>query len=273
MKLPFEVIFHSGKMPFYEVIDSREWIPFIILADAHAGAGQFRDDIFRRVVSKAVELQAPVVGLGDLFENATKRSVGKGVFEQVLSPREQVTYLKAALAPVKDQIVELLPGNHEYRTEKDNDVSPLDTLCEGLDVPQGKYTSRIVFRSTPGSKSANRKAVYTFRGTHSKSSAKTSGLSQNSIERDWEKWQQYDIIAKAHGHDMYVSEPKVYEHIDVRNKCVVTKERYFVTGGHYLDYPEGYTDQHVLRPKPLGTMIVWMHMQKEDKDVRGERVK
>lgn len=273
MKLPFEVIYHEGNMPLIEVVDEREWVPLVIVADVHRGASSCDEDVWHRVLRKAKELKAPVVGLGDLFENATKRSIGKGVFEQEIGPRDQVKVLKNDLEPLRDQIVELLPGNHEYRSDKENDYDPLDGLCEGLELRRGKYTVRIMFRSMAGSKAAYKKTAYTFRGTHSKSSSKTTGLAQNTIERDWEKWQNYDIIAKAHGHDMFVSEPKVYETVDRYNKVPMFRERWFVAGGHYLGFPESYCDQSVLRPKPLGTYVVWMRMNSVNREVKGEFVR
>jgi hypothetical protein len=72
---------------------------------------------------------------------------------------------------------------------------------------------------------------------------------------------------------MYVSEPKIYETVNKYSKDVINKERFFVTGGHYLDFPEGYTDQAVLRPKPLGTNIVWLKMDCLNRDVKGERIR
>jgi hypothetical protein len=92
------------------------------------------------------------------------------------------------------------------------------------------------------------------------------------MERDWEKWQHYDIIAKAHGHDMFCSEPKLFEQVDRHNRKVVMKERYFIAGGHYLEYDGNYSEQSVLRPKPLGTYVFWLRMNKDYRGVTGERV-
>jgi len=269
LKLPFEVVYHSGKYPLIEVYDSREWIPLIIAADLHGGARQFREDIFKRVIAKAVELKAVVLGLGDLFENATKRSVGSGVFEQVLSPRDQVDYLAALLKPAAEQIIELLPGNHEDRSKKDVDITPLSHLCEKLGCREGKFVSRVLFRQHKRNNKGT--TTYTLRGVHSKSASKTPGLAQNTIERDWEKWQQYDIIAKAHGHDLFCAGPNLYEKVDRTNKKVVMKERYFIAGGHYLEYDGNYSEQSVLRPKPLGTCIFWLRMNRDHREVSSER--
>lgn len=270
MGLPFGYDVVVGKhAPLVVVSDKRNVIPFIILADSHLGAKTFREDIFRRVLEFAKREQAVIVGLGDWIENSNKRSVGKGVFEQVLTPREQEVTMVNLLKPVKDQIVRAVRGNHEERTEKDNGISPFEHICDMLDVGYDEYVVRILFRS----EGRGNKTAYTFFGTHSKSASKTTGLDQNTVERDWEKWVNYDIIAKGHGHDMYLSSPRVFEKIDKYNKAVVKKERYFMAGGHYLDYPGSYTEKAVLRPKPLGSLCFYLNMDKANREITSKRIK
>ena len=50
MGLPFEIVRHEGAMPLIEVVDEREWVPFIFLADIHAGAGTHNEEVFVRVL-------------------------------------------------------------------------------------------------------------------------------------------------------------------------------------------------------------------------------
>ena len=72
---------------------------------------------------------------GDLIENASKLSVGAGVYEQILTPQEQI---EAAVAQVKGacdgKMLFSLPGNHEDRTELMG-VSVGRWIAQALGVP------------------------------------------------------------------------------------------------------------------------------------------
>ena len=71
--------------------------------------------------------------MGDLMNNATRSSVSN-VFDDIMRPREQKRYLANALAPLSERILCAVSGNHEARSGKDADDSPMFDIMAKLDL-------------------------------------------------------------------------------------------------------------------------------------------
>ena len=257
----------SGPYPIARCTTDKDRQCIIGIGDIHVGAATFNESALRKVVKYAVDNDALVFFVGDMIENANKRSIGAGVYEQVLPPRDQLKLVRERLQPIKrENIIGGVIGNHEDRTMKDCGFDPMMLLCDLLDVPYfGKELFAVITKE--------RASAYSLYAVHSLQSSKTKGLVNNSIERDWFKWIDCDIIAKGHGHDMGLDGPYLSLSVDKIGGTVTTKERYVLLTGNYLERPNSYASQVPFGPKPSGTVAVWLDMRQHCKKITGEEIR
>jgi len=75
-----------------------------------------------------------VILMGDITENATIGSVG-AVFEQTMTPQEQVKCAIEKFMPIKDYIIGAVGGNHGARSVRTAGLDPDEIMCWELGVP------------------------------------------------------------------------------------------------------------------------------------------
>lgn len=71
---------------------------------------------------------------GDLIENASKLSIGSGVYQQDAAPQEQMLRALQQLAPIAHKMLFKIPGNHEDRTNILG-ISVAEFIAAGLGLP------------------------------------------------------------------------------------------------------------------------------------------
>ena len=222
--------------------------------DLHIGAETFNEKKAKEVRDYIKDTGAFWVGMGDFVENATKRSVGAGVYQQLLTPKEQIAYLRDFLKPIASQCIGFVKGNHEERTYKDSGVDIADIVCYELGMP---YCNWECFGSVIGDKKA-----YKFYAVHSYMSNKTGGLAINATERDIEKmFGNFQIIMRGHTHKNIVHIMNYFE-IDSRNNTVIIRPRVHLITGHYLERANSYAAARPMRGDPPGTIALELDMQK-----------
>lgn len=69
---------------------------------------------------------------GDILNNATKTSVSD-MYGELLTPMQQVMQGVSLFAPIKDKILAVTTGNHEYRTYKKEGICLSCEYCEDDD--------------------------------------------------------------------------------------------------------------------------------------------
>jgi len=87
------------------------------LYDVHIGAGTHDAELFER--HKAWLRRTPYTltwNGGDMVENASKLSVGAGVYQQKMDPQSQLVHAVEGLNGISHKMLFALPGNHEART-------------------------------------------------------------------------------------------------------------------------------------------------------------
>jgi hypothetical protein len=237
------------------------------LGDLHYGHRSYNHEVLKKVLAfiEQNKQNTAVLGFGDLIENSTKTSVGSGVYEQVINPQQQKDDISEMFSPFKDNIVGLIHGNHEDRTTIVSGMNPMQDIASNLHVPYLGSEMFVMFRKARDAMSHGRN--YTLYGVHSKSTSKTTALAEHAVDRDWMKWLDFDIIAKAHGHDMTFSDPYIRLGIDTSNTCVRESLYYIWFIGHYLNRPDSYNADVPRRPKRLGTIGLTLHFSTRHKKI------
>ncbi len=221
--------------------------------DLHAGSETYNETKAKEVIRFIQEENCVWVGMGDFCENATKRSVGSGVYQQTMTPNEQIKYVVNLLEPVKDKCIGYLKGNHEERAYKDSGLDVADIVCYKLDIP---YCCWEFFGIISGDHRA-----YTVYAVHSSIAGKTGGGVLNTVERDIEKMLNVDVIMVGHGHKRAYHDAESFD-IDMANCTVNVRQKAIVLTGHYLNRDKSYASARPMRGDPMGTVAVKLAMDR-----------
>lgn len=239
------------------------------VGDLHAGAIQANLKGWERFNQIILDdPKAYVIFLGDMMNNATKSSVSNP-YEDVMRPRDQKIYLKEHLADLAkaDRILAILPGNHENRSLKDADDSPLYDVAAKLDLEDIYRDNFALIKLNVGT---NRLNTYMIFAMHGGGGGKLTGSTVNNYERFASNWEGVDIFYFGHSHKPFVTKPnKIY--VD-RDKSIAKQHDTIVTtGASWLAY-SGYPVRGLMGPShqadPDQPMVAVFSGKQRDKRIR-----
>lgn len=99
------------------------------IGDVHVGSPNYNDAAIRKKIEIIQNDPNGVVCLcGDLGDFGLKNSVSN-VYQQTMSPKDQVEYIYNLFLPIADRITAAVPGNHEERITREVGTCPLYDLC------------------------------------------------------------------------------------------------------------------------------------------------
>lgn len=168
-----------------------------------------------------------------------KNSIGS-VYENELTPMEQVEQLVELLDPIKDKILVVSTGNHERRCEKDTSIDVLKLVCSQLGIidrySSGAWYLYLYF----GEKSQGRKApmVYTIFGNHGYGGGRAIGGKANKLV-DMSNIAVADLYIMGHTHTPMSTKKCIYLP-DYSNKALNLKEMHFLMTNSFLKYDNSY---------------------------------
>jgi predicted phosphodiesterase len=233
-----------------EAVHSIELLP---LSDFHIGSPDFAEDELKKYLRYAGEDKNRLILLnGDILNNVTKNSVGN-VYEEVLTPREQIKEAKYQLEPYKEQIIGIVSGNHERRTDRESGIAPVEVLSDLLEVPY--FGPEVVLKIKLGKSKVNgAPVVYHLYATHGWGGGRKKGSKVNNLESLGEIVVA-DIYCMAHTHDM-VAYPKPIK-IPVPEHCMCREiERWFVSSGSFQRRGSGYAAEKGFTHQSLGCPVI-----------------
>lgn len=229
-------------------------ITIIPIYDVHLGSPECQEQAFIQFInSVATTPDVYLILGGDLIDNGTRSSVGSAVFKQTMSPSQQKKQMANILAPVKDRILCLIPGNHERRSGKDADDDPVYDIACKLDI-EDRYRENIAFvKIQLGKDSGNRVRVdgrkrpaYCLTVVHGAGGGILTGASVNRSERFGYVIDGMDALIVGHTHKPFTTQPGKIK-IDPFNNCVSIKPFKVISATSWLEYG-GYAAQKMLLP-------------------------
>jgi predicted phosphodiesterase len=228
-----------------------EWenIELYPLGDIHIGDPKTDIKLFQNFVKYIKEKENRiVVCVGDLLNNALKSSVSN-VYNETMNPNEQRKWLAVELQPIKDRILCMVSGNHEYRTKKEADLDPIEWLSEKLGI---KYYSEdeLAIKISFGEGYNQKPITYTFMLTHGAGGGKRPGSVINNLELYAMTLDGADVVIVGHSHRRfgYKFSPRVF---DPRNNIVKQVDRLCVVSSSWQDFG-GYAARKMLIPGTKG---------------------
>lgn len=236
-----------------------EYISIIPITDIHLGSMMFKEDKLRPFIEYILNNEDMyAICLGDTIENASKQSIGAGVYDQDMSPDEQISRAVDLLKPLADagKLLGIHSGNHEYRTYIHSGVDVARMIAKMLNVPYLGYQAyhKWVVGNT----------VYHAFTYHGKGNSRTPGTRLNSA-RKLNEIANVDLYIQGHLHNKIDDEDIIYE-IDDETNRVVTRRRKYVIAGSLLGYFGGYSEVNGYAPVVTG--FVRIDLYKNVKDIK-----
>lgn len=230
-----------------------EYIELYPVGDIHYGSVLCNLPKFQQFVKHILESpNRYIIGMGDFINNNLPGSVGS-VFEDTMSPRQQRKQLREELKPIADRFLVMIDGNHDRRTKKHNDESPLESIAEYFNIPYREDDAFI--KISFGKNQHGKKQVYTVYATHGSGGGKRPGSSLNNLEMlTLGAWAEIYICAHHHKRTAHKAS---YRMPDLYNMTVRTMEMLYVVTSSFQDYG-GYAKQKMMRPSSLGAVPIYL---------------
>ena len=225
-------------------------ITIIPVSDVHLGSPECMEQEFIKFIETVKETPNVYLILGgDLIDNGTRSSV-TNPFRATMSPSVQKREMANILAPVRDRIICMLPGNHERRSGKDADDDPCYDIAAKLDL-ENLYRENIAFikiqLGLEGHDCAGfQRPCYVLTVVHGSGGGILTGGAVNRSERFGYVIDGADALILGHTHKPYTTQPGKIQ-IDSRNNKVSIKPFKVISSTSWLQYG-GYAAQKMLLP-------------------------
>lgn len=186
---------------------------------------------------------------GDFIENASKLSVGTGVYEQDGKADEQTAHAAEIWASLWHKMLFKLPGNHEARTQiMGVDIAAFLAAIVGVPYFPDFCFCTIRFRG-------NNFHLLAHHGT----GAATTAGAQRMAARKMISWAHgFDILWTGHLHNPLV-DPVYQTAFDSVTNRAYERSAMIVISPSYLKYFGGYAASKIYPPGPLGLHVLRLH--------------
>lgn len=199
--------------------------------------------------------------LGDQMENATRSSIGLGMFDEDIHTQDQLNVLYEVLKPLADKgkILGIHSGNHEFRTASLVGISPMELLAQRLDVPYLGFQAFHIIEVEGNSGTQK----YTMMSYHGAGSGSTMGALINNSEKGDKICANVDLYISGHSHIKGSHCKPVYV-IDTENKEMKSINRYYAICGSFLEYWGSYAEMKLLPPVDTGALVITLNSKYKD---------
>lgn len=216
------------------------------VGDLHIGDLNCDYDRIKETIEEIAEdPNALVIGMGDWLNVATKHSVGKAVFDQEYDTTEQMKIARRLFTPIKDKLIGILEGNHEFRLSKEG-INITDLLADNLDTRFLGYSTALNIKVQD--------ANYIVYATHGHGGGATKGGVVNKLNK-LSNVVVADVYLRGHSHQLlHFKEP--IRLISPETNAIIQKERWYVDTGSFLSYDGSYAEKANYTPANLGCPIV-----------------
>ena len=243
-----------------------------IFSDMHLGSKKCDYMAIQKRIERVKENEhVYAIILGDVLNNSTKTSVGD-VYEEELTPMQQVKKSIMLFEPIKHKILGICSGNHERRSYKTEGIDLLYFLASEFGIADKyDYCSCLLFirfgHSTRSAKTGkgSRQICYSLYMTHGDGQGgRTFGGKANGLHR---RGQIVDADIVVTGHTQApLSFRDCFYRIDYSNSCVNEKEQLFVNASATLKYEE-YAELYGMKPSSTQSPVIVLHGTKKEMTV------
>lgn len=230
----------------------------IAIGDLHLGDSSFSRRSLEKVKGYIKWIKdrpnARVILMGDIFNVATRVSKTQP-FEESETPDEQEETAYELFAPIKDKILCMLDGNHEWRLLDFANYSILNSFAKRLGVKYGGVSAVInikVNKRRRGTKGGVWREQYLIYAHHTRGGGALVGSKMNRVDKLRLMIANADIYLGAHNHQLG-SMPVSVGIINVRHKRIDYPKQWLIDCGSYLDWEGSYAERGQMPPAQLGS--------------------
>lgn len=220
-------------------------IKVLALSDFHIGDSLCNLKLIRSVLEEVKNSPNTFVILnGDLMNNSIKNSVSS-IYDEVLSPMESIVKLCELLEPIKDRILVIHPGNHEWRSYKEDGVDIIRLVARQLGIEDRFSDGWWYLYLTLGMGNKQRPIMYTITGVHGYGGGRKNGGKINNLVEMSDKVIA-DVYVQGHTHTPIMTRNSIFVP-DYQHKTLVQKDKYYLMTNSFLEYG-GYGEQYGFTP-------------------------
>ena len=218
----------------------------MVLGDAHVGDPLSDIDLLKSTINYIKDTpNCYVIVNGDMMNNALKTSKSD-IYNESMSMEDQQDFLIELLTPIKNRILFMCSGNHEYRTHLAAGINPLRYVARELGLPKDRFSDYESYLLTLefGVKwgVSNRPNRYIVYGTHGGSGGgRRPGSTANALEDMNKIISNADLYIHSHTHTPINFSDLIYLYDPARGK-VNEHIRTYYNANAFLKHG-GYADQ------------------------------
>jgi hypothetical protein len=214
-------------------LTKHESVEIISMGDLHGGDAYCEIEMIRQAVAWVSGADNRYIIIpGDIFNTAIKGSVSLDLSELGMSTKDARHLLARILAPVRDRILAVLPGNHDDRLTRDSGEDSVDALCCELGIPYFPEGEAFLDISV-GRWGHNSKAVHFYcYVAHGVAGGRLPGAKANALLDMRRIIHNADCYLNGHGHTPLMI-PEVAWYFD-HNGNVREQEQWFISCGASL---------------------------------------
>lgn len=228
-------------------------IEILPIADVHIGDKNTDLSKFQKDVDYILNKKNCYTILNGDILNVALKSSKSDVYNDEMTPTEQLSYATKILKPLADEnkILLISEGNHERRIKKDTSVEMTSLLAFNLNLIE-RYSSisTLLFLSF-GQNNKGRKQSYSFYITHGgKGTGRKQGSTANAL-LDMSLGLDVDIYIHSHTHKPMII-PDKFKRLSYQNRSYKEVERLYINTASYLN-EGGYGEEKEYTPSPKNT--------------------
>ncbi len=217
-------------------------VTLYVLSDSHRADFACDVALWKRSLKEIeADKQAKVLTLGDLYNCAIWGS--KSDPTQSLTTAQENLLLMKELEPIADQIIGMIPGNHEERLQKTVGYNLTQGLALHLHAPY--FDGLTVFCIICG------RCAYYIAAGHGIGGGKKQGRKLDALIEFGELIGGCDLYIEGHSHAPF-DVPGLIPYVDKKRGIISYQPTTYVSGGHFLEWSKSYARNKKYKPKPKG---------------------
>jgi len=230
-------------------LPSAKQIEIIPFGDIHLGSPNCRFAKFEKLIKYIKKTKnCYAIGMGDYLDSILPKDPRYDPSDKFKTVDDNVAKIVSTLRPIKDKIICLLTGNHEYKLNKAGYGDPTLRICRALDLKYAGYSCFIKIKCKPKTHQRNL-VIFAHHGWQG---GRKTGASINAVENLAQYWEA-DVYLVGHSH-------KLWSTREVRITWAGEHKVVFANTGTFLqtctDKTTGYGEQAGYPPQKLGVIKI-----------------
>lgn len=229
----------------------------MVLGDLHIGDALCDLDLIKDTIDYVKKTKDCYVILnGDLINNALKTSKSDSYLEQMTIEQEQDMLIEL-LTPIKDKILVMATGNHEYRTSLLAGINPLKAVALALGIRDKLVEDSYLLdlRFGVNSCNKNRKNHYVVFGIHGgNGGGRRAGATANALQDMSLVVPNADLYIHSHTHTCVNYNDMVFLYNRKMQRTEEHQRTYF-NANAFLKYG-GYAEKKGYKPSDRNPSVI-----------------